>query len=410
MDSKIIGIYSYSTSTPGFNGTIKNDPESFTVEEIPGRISENENGKYTILKIRLYNWDTNKFLVHLANLLHISNKRISYAGTKDKIGITTQYFCINMPPGMNVNNINIKDATVLSVFKSDKMLRLGDLDGNKFTIKIQADGDYSELIQKTYDEIAYNGGFPNFYGYQRFGSIRINTHRIGKLLLENKYEDAVKLYLYDPEFDKEDYRKHFGETGDAAIAMKEYPEYLSFERSLLGYILKKKKYDGAFEVFPKNLSMLFIHAYQSYLFNRILSERMLRGRNMYEIFEGDLAYPVDKYFNADKRDAISANAYNLDKLNKLSSEGKIRPIIPLPGYDTVLSTGIEGEIERNIIDMEGITLNDFKLQNSKLGSSGDYRIISAMPLDFEISEINTVKFSLGKGIYATSLIREFLKN
>ncbi len=410
MNDANIGIEGYSTATGGINGKIKYDPESFIVNEIPIELPEKKNGKYTVLKIRLTNWDTNKFLMHLAETLHISNKRITYAGTKDKTGITTQYFCINMPGNMGIKNISIRDAEILSCFHTDRMIKLGDLLGNEFIIHIKAEDNFNENINETVNQIMHNHGFPNFYGFQRFGSIRANTHKIGKLILQNRYSDAVKLYIYDPEFDTEDYRKHYGETEDADLALKEFPEYLTFERSLLGYIIREKTYDNAFSVFPRNLSMLFIHAYQSYIFNRILSERIKLTDSMDTVMNGDLLYAVDNYFNPDKRELIHATKYNEDKLNKLSQEGKVRPAIPLIGYNTELSGGMEGEIEANIMESEMISKKDFDItSNRKLGSSGDYRVMSAMPVDFKILEENKIGFSLGKGIYATSLLREIIK-
>ncbi|WP_337860875.1 tRNA pseudouridine(13) synthase TruD [Ferroplasma sp.] len=410
MDESATGIYGYSTSTPGIDGNIKFDPESFIVNEIPVNIPEDRNGKYTILKIRLKNWDTNKFLMYLAEQLHISNKRITYAGTKDKIGITTQYFCINMPDNREINGIHINDAEIISQFRTAKMLKLGDLLGNEFVISIDTKDDNTVKINDTFSQIIEDKGFPNFYGYQRFGSIRTNTHKIGKLLAQNKYEEAVKLYIYDPEFDKEDYRKILEETGDAVKALKEFPEYLTFERSLLGYIIREKTYKNAFSVFPRNLSMLFIHAYQSYIFNKILSKRIELTGNMYNVLEGDVLFPVDKYFNPDRNQLLHATHYNIEKLNKLSCENKVRTALPLIGYDTELSSGLEGEIENEILKEEGVEKKDFDLTSDRrMGSSGDYRIMSVLPVDFKITGKNIIKFSLGKGIYATSLLREFLK-
>ncbi len=411
MNESLIGITGYSSKSSGFNGKIKYDPESFIVNEIPLDIKRNENGKYHILKVKLYNWDTNKFLMYLADELKISKKRITYAGTKDKTGITTQYFCVNLPYNSSISSLNIKDAELIESFKSNNIIKLGDLRGNEFIIKILSNEDNSDKILDIYNEVVNNGGFPNFYGYQRFGNIRINTHKIGKLILKNRYEDAVKLYLYDPEYDHEDYRINFNETGDAKRALNEFPRHLSFERSLLGYISENNTYEKAFNVFPKNLSMLFIHAYQSYLFNKILSKRMKITGNLYEVLEGDVLYSLDNYFNPDKREIIHANKYNLEKLNKLSVENKIRTIIPLTGYNTELSSGIEGEIENKILNEENVNINDFNIKNNRdLSSSGDYRIISVIPYDFKMLDENKISFILGKGVYATSFIREFLKN
>jgi tRNA pseudouridine13 synthase len=290
------------------------------------------------------------------------------------------------------------------------MIKLGDLMGNQFIIGIKSDDSIEEKINNTVKQIMENRGFPNFYGVQRFGSIRANTHRIGKLILQNKYAEAVKLYIYDPEFDVEDYRKHFGETEDAELALKEFPEYLTFERSLLGYIAREKKYDNAFSVFPRNLSILFIHAYQSYLFNKILSARMKLTGSMYSVMEGDMLYSLDSYCNPDKRELIRATKYNTDKLNRLSEEGRVRTIIPLIGYNTEMSGGVEGEIESGVMESEMISKKDFDISSSqKLGSSGDYRVMSVLPLNFKVLEKNKVGFSLGRGIYATSLLREIIK-
>ncbi len=269
----------------------------------------------------------------------------------------------------------------------------------------------NDKILKIYNEIIDNGGFPNFFGYQRFGNIRVNTHKIGKLIITGRYEDAVKLYLYDEEFDHEDYRINFGKTGDAKKALSEFPIYLNFERALLNYIMEHKTYKNAFNIFPKSLSMLFVHAYQSYIFNRILTERMKIVDNLFHVMEGDCVFPVDEYFNPNKTEVIHATKYNIEKLNGLSNSNRVRPAIPLIGYKSKLSSGVEGEIENRILENENIDRKNFYINELKdLSSGGDLRIISAIPRNFNIVGENTLKFELGKGIYAVSFLREFIKN
>jgi len=94
--------------------TIKVNPQDFIVEEIPNDLKRVENGKYTILKVVLTNWETNHFVTHLARYLGMSRKRITFAGTKDKRAITTQYFCIN--GSVNADQIRIKDCEVEESF------------------------------------------------------------------------------------------------------------------------------------------------------------------------------------------------------------------------------------------------------------------------------------------------------
>lgn len=46
-----------------------------------------------------------------------------------------------------------------------------------------------------------NTGFLNYFGHQRFGSVSGNTADIGKYILANKWEEAVKAILIPKEDD-----------------------------------------------------------------------------------------------------------------------------------------------------------------------------------------------------------------
>ena len=379
------------------------------MEEIPDSIPRNSAGKYTIIKVKLTNWDTNHFLMYLARYLRISRKRITYCGTKDKRGITTQYFCVNSD--LQPERISIKDAEIMEAFRSDRMLNLGDLMGNRFTIDLRMDEPSIPKAQETVDQLNNRGGFPNFFGLQRFGSIRTNTHKIGKLIVAGQYEKAAMLYLYDPQYDSESYRINFAEHNDPAIALKEFPERLDFERSLLGYLLEHGNLQDAFTALPKTLSMMFVHAYQSYLFNRILSLRMKKYGNLLEPIPGETVLKVDGLFNANKTEEIQVNRLNVQKIAAMCRDDSMRISIPLFGYESRISSGEQGELESKVLEDENVTLDMFRIQGySELSSKGERRIVSCKPVDFQLGDQGILKFSLGRGVYATSLIREILKD
>ncbi|PYB68972.1 tRNA pseudouridine(13) synthase TruD [Thermoplasma sp. Kam2015] len=381
--------------------SIKMKPEDFFVEEI-AEIPKNERGRYLIVKAEVIDWDTNKVVEAMASALRISRKRISYAGTKDKRATKIQYFCINAP--VDVSDLAFNGFRVLETFRSDHYLKLGDLTANHFRIRFQGPDD--SWIMDQYTAMMERGGFPNYFGQQRFGSRRSNTHDIGRLIVMGKYEDAVRLYIYDERYDTEDYRRKFIETLDHASALEEFPRTLKFERSLIGYYAQHHTFEGAFDALPKNLAIMFVHAYQSYLFNKMLSARIERyGLNT--AIPGDVAYPVDTYFNPDKSRPIEVNEINVNRINELIRSDKIRITIPIIGSEVGPDRSEFGEIEARILEEEHVETDMFRNREyPHLSSTGDRRIVSAKPLNFSVSG-NVMDFILGRGIYATTLISEF---
>ncbi|EQD78677.1 tRNA pseudouridine synthase D TruD, partial [mine drainage metagenome] len=203
IDDRTAGIHCYLTKGNGLPGDFKSTADDFVVEEIPAKVDETKGGKYLYLKVQLRNWETNKFLIYLSRILGVSRKRISYAGTKDRVGVTTQYFCINTPN--DPPEITLDGVSVIAAFRSNHMLRLGDLIGNRFIVDLHANFQNDEL-SKIIQELDSLGGFPNFFAYQRFGSRRPITHIVGKYILKGDFKSAVMEYLCDPDYDKEEYR------------------------------------------------------------------------------------------------------------------------------------------------------------------------------------------------------------
>jgi tRNA pseudouridine13 synthase len=389
--------------------TIKVNPEDFRVEEIPADLSRVEKGKYTILKIVLTNWETNHFVTHLARYLGMSRKRITYAGTKDKRAITTQYFCIN--GSVTADQIRIKDCEIKESFYVDKPLNLGDLKGNKFRIQVSEPEKRVRNAVEKIREISRDKGFWNLFGVQRFGTIRYNTHKVGKEIVKNGIENAVKEYLFDPDIDHEEFRLELGKKWDYAMGLKTYPEHLQFERALMSELVAGKTYEQSFDSLPKSLRMMFIHAYQSDLFNRILKYRRELTNNPFEIFQGDFISPVDELFNIEEGKILSVNEFNLERMQDLSRNGKIVPLAPLIGMETREQDGIPGTILKRVMNEENLKFSDFRIEEkNELSSRGNYRGIGFRPIDFSSDGTNILEFSLGRGIYATSLLDQVFES
>jgi tRNA pseudouridine13 synthase len=412
----------FFTKTPALKGIVKQRYADFMVEEIlidgtvckikrfntpfeereaitemiiPPRTDE----EYLLLEMEKINYDTNTALAFLARGLNISKKRMGYAGLKDKRAITCQQISLYLPNEELIKKFGVKGIELRNPKWSKKRTELGDLAGNEFTITIRGLEQSEEEITKIIKEfsIELEKGVPNFFGNQRFGGKRMITHRVGKLMLKNKFEEAVMLYLTETyaeeKIELKNARINLAKTRDFKQALKEFPQKdARTEKAMLNHLIKNPTdFNGAFSVLPKKMSYLFTHAIQSDIYNKILQKRMEKYKDKaLEPIEGDVLI-----------------------------EGV--PAIILPGYESVYATSEAGEIEKEVMKKENLSFEDFKTeQMSELSSKGDRKPILLKPRDFKLiklfdDEYNegkkaiTIKFFLTKGNYATTILKELLK-
>ncbi len=414
MDEEFVGISGYVTRTEGIGGKIKMYPEDFIVNEIAEEIKRKSDGKNLILKVKLKNWENNRFVFKLSMQLGISRDSIFFAGTKDKRSIKIQYFCIrNFHSKIS---LNLKDIEIIESFRTDECIDIGDLIGNEFSIKIRnLEEDADEKIRKIYQELPLKN-FPNFFGVQRFGTTRPVTHIVGKYIIQRDYENAVKAYIGmvfndDSQIDA---RKYFMETDDPEGTLKmSDPGKMEYERIMLKHLVERPgDYAGAISRLPRTLRMMFVHGYQSFLFNKILSERM-RKFDLMEPMEGDIVLPVDKNGIPIEDRFIMVNSKNMDKIKEKIHEGKAYISAILYGSQSRFAEGEMGEIERKIIQNENIEREMFNIREIRdISSKGSRRSISSPVKNFNYyfkDRYAVLNFSLNRGSYATSLLREFMK-
>jgi len=417
-----IGIEGYLTTTEGVGGILKESPEDFVVEEISSPPPAAPSGRYTIAVLRVRDWETNRLVRQLARSLHISRRRIGFAGTKDKRALTTQMFSFEGLSPEEVRGIALKDVEILETFQASKPLEIGDLVGNRFRIVVRdlrlPDEEAARVVEETCRQLRGFGGFPNFFGVQRFGSIRPITHLVGKSLVHGEFEEAVEAYVANPIAgeDSESYevRSALEESGDVKAALRTYPRAYTFEKAILNHLASHPgDYIGALRRLPSNLLMMFVHAYQSLLFNRIVSERLRRGLPLHMPVEGDLVLPADKRGLPDRDRAIEVTRDNIERVAMRCREGKAWVSAILFGSEPVFARGEPGQIERDVVAAEDLRPEDFIIPEiPRLSSKGTRREVLA-PLRHLEARVQSqdlhVSAELTRGCYATCLLREFMK-
>lgn len=410
------GITNYTTSTPGIKGKIKKRISDFIVNEITldekiyeckafGEWPEKREQELELvesekeqlhLTLEKFNMDTTEAVRRLARFLHSSPKRIGYAGMKDKRAITTQRISIWKPDLENLKNAKSRYISLTNPEWKDERIDIGNLIGNRFEIIIRnielEEKGLREETEKCFKEM--DKGVLNYFGEQRFGGIREITHKVGKEFIKGNFERAVMLYLTSPSEEEEEIavaRKNLLETKDFSNAIKEFPSKFRFERSIIHHLCKfPRDHIGAFQNLPKHLTYMFTHAYQSFLFNQIINERFERKIG-FEKIKGDLL-----------EDDI--------------------PTAGILGFDSKFPIGIQGEIEKEILEKENLKLENFKVKSfPELSCKGTRRKMLVIPKDLEIGLIEKddlfegslklrISFSLDKGNYATTILRELMKN
>jgi tRNA pseudouridine13 synthase len=361
---------------------IKEKPEDFIVEEITpdGQLLEvgqpvkwkGGKGDYLVLVLEKKNWNTMGALKELSKRLHVSRKRLSFAGTKDRRAVTTQRVSVYGVSEQQLQNVGcVKDLDLRPLEYSEKPVKLGDLSGNRFTITL-----------KELKKLKKPGEIPNFFGPQRFGEARPITHLVGRAIVNEQYAKAVETYLWksfpeEPKREREA-RKKLSREKDFQQALSFFPKHLKYERTLLSSLAKNPKdYVGALNCLPRKLLLLFVHAYQSFLFNQVLEERLNKGWGLKPV-KGDLL-----------EDGV--------------------PTAPLYGFESELASGEPGEIEERVLEREWLSLKDFEIHGMPfLSSPGMRRKISFQVRDFEVLEQNKsqakIRFSLPPGVYATTAL------
>ena len=421
-DEYDIGMRYYLTDTEGTGGRIKSCAEDFIVDEISNRPTPKEGGRFTIADVTTKNWETNRLVRLLARTMSISRERISFAGTKDKRAVTTQLMSFECPPD-RIDMVDLKDISFSNVYTANRGIKIGDLVGNKFEIRVRECkaplNDIPDMISKDIDIINSVGGFPNYFGVQRFGVSRPMTHLVGEAIVRGDIEKAVKTYLsYHSDYEGQeiqDIRRRFENGEDYSTVIPDMPKTMGFEKTMAEHMNKyPDDYRGAIAEMPGNLQMMFTHAYQSYLFNIMLSERMRKGIPLNHPVEGDMVIPLDADGNPMHDEPIIVTRKNIDLADRQVSRGRAFVSITLFGTDSRLAEGEMGEIERSVIEKEGLQERDFVVPGlPHCTSAGSRREILCPVRDLTFKMNNdgySVGFSLPKGNYATCLMREMLKS
>lgn len=446
-------------------------------------------GEYLHFSLYKENKDTMEVLYFIASQLKMNMKHFGFAGTKDRRGVTVQRVSAHRVNRGRIEALN-KHAKGWRVggpweYKNYE-LTLGMSNGNQFLLTLRDahvgdpnEGSDMESRLRNVKACAEAGakslsenGYLNYYGLQRFGTHSIGTHGVGMQILQGDLKGAVDSILaYDEALLQENQESESGADSngtDRNVPLHKIPQddinrataihafrqsgtssralsilqgnRFSAEKGMITHLGKKDRqtgqrpnendFQGALMTIQRNLRLMYVHAYQSFVWNMVAGKRWeLHGA---KLVEGDLvvvgekeaaegapngaAAPkdeTDEHGEPIIHPSASADAGNPGATGELDDPFvRARPlskeeaesgrfnifdvVLPLPGYDVIYP---KNEIGQYYVDFmaseEGGKLDPYNMRRTSkdFSLSGGYRKLMARPLgagvEVEVKAYNT---------------------
>ncbi len=403
----ISGSWPYLTGdTPAVPIRIREIPSDFQVEEIPTR--SGGKGDHVWFEIEKSGITTREAARRIARELDVSPNAIGKAGSKDAHAVTRQIFSLEHVDPDRLMQLNLPDVRVLRTGRRRRKLRIGQLRGNRFLLKLRGvDPARKDDIGRVLTRLL-ESGVPNYFGHQRFG-VRGDTWEAGRALLRGDFRAAARSIAGSPSgrdtasvaaarqlFDVGDYES-------AARAWpRGFPDCVQLCRDMAHYAGDAER---AVRCLDRGLLRFYVSSYQSWMFNQVVAKRM---DSLDHLFDGDLAWKHDSGAVFRVEDAAAEDA----RLQKV----EISPSGPLFGRRMSRPAGIPAEIEESVLADSEESAEVFRRQGP-WGWRGGRRPLRVPMTDLGFNTgvdssgaFVELRFVLPAGSYATAVLRELGKD
>ena len=425
---------------------------------------EELGGEYLHFTLYKENKDTMEVVGFLGSKLNSGAKAFGWAGTKDRRACTVQRICVKRQTADRMNHLNklLFNAAIGDFEFLPHDLSLGDLMGNEFVITLRncrfqnEEGlDFAQRVQLAKEVVRKacidfaDKGFINYYGLQRFGSFAASTDTVGLKLLQEDLKGAIDDLLAYSDVAlaaadstdgnstvlvSQDDRNRakaldiWKTTKNGQSALELLPRKFSAERNIIQHLSSKNSrsgqkdraadWQGALMCIPRNLRLMYVHAYQSLVWNTVAGKRWALFGD--KVVEGDLVLVNEHKGKVDgeKEDVIDTIDQNgeevinptgensgiadedvFERARALTKEeaesGKYSIfdiVLPQPGFDVEYPPNTIGAFYTEFMGSEkggNLDPNNMRRGWREISLSGGYRKFLSKPLaplDYEVRE------------------------
>jgi tRNA pseudouridine13 synthase len=381
---------------------VKQRPEDFQVHELT-EIVPGDQGSYSLYRLKKRGLTTPDALGVIQKRWKMQRRRVSVGGLKDKHAQTVQYFTILHGPQRRLTHpgLNVEFLGKVVEPYTSKHIR-----GNRFQIVLR-DMTAGELnsAEQALEEIRCDG-LPNYFDDQRFGSVGSDGQFLGRLLVQGRFEDALRLALAGPyKHDRQ------GQKKEKAILRDHWRNWDNCRKRLpsgqarrvVEYLcVHPDDFRGAFEHLSPELRALYLGAYQSHLWNRMLASWLQEHCRPEQL----VAVPLKLGNVPMHRDLEESQRAELAALN-----------LPLPSAREKLDGGdLRLALMEGVLAKEGLTLGQLRIKGRRaIFFSQGQRAALCKPagLEYEMQDDENhlgkhklqLRFEFPKGAYATLVLK-----
>ena len=346
---------------------IKETPEDFVVREDLA-LDLHETGAYGIFLLQKRGVSTPQAVAHLAKVNSLQQRAIGYAGNKDARAVTEQHISVKGRAKLRCEDERI---TVSHLGFADEPITLGSNKGNRFTITVR---NVAAAVH-----VADEFMFPNYFGEQRFVG---NNREIGLAILQRRFGDAAVLAGATRGRDE----RAGQETRDEEAGLAAGADGREGAAGSASSAVTNGDGLRYLQSLPKRRLRMYVHAYQSGIFNALLAEKVRRIASDAVVAADGLAYP--------------SGGVQFDDVEQT---------LPLPGFGLVYGPVIQalaadGLDERSFVIRQMLGISEEGVERRAFCLAKDVSVIAAVDETDPGTWVLRMEFWLPKGSYATVAI------
>lgn len=381
---------------------VKQLPDDFQVEEVT-RIEPGTTGAFAFYRMEKVGWSTPDALATIRQRWRVEPRRIAIGGLKDRHAATVQYLTIFHGPKriLTQQRIHVHYLGQVPVAYASQ-----DIVCNRFRLALRDLSEHDcEQAEARIREVK-SGGVPNYFDDQRFSSVTgVGGQFIARLLVRGQFEEALRLALTGTyEFDRAAQKR------EKQLLTKHWGDWTTLKQRLPRgrippidhLLLHPGDFRGAAARLRPELRSLYLSAYQSHLWNRILARWL----------ESNL--PADRLRRVALRLGTVPFHHDLDaeQLTTLSTL-----LLPLPSARLKLDAADPcRSIVEAVVAEEKMALHDLLVRGVReLFFSRGERLALCMPAafghTFAADDLHPgrrklqLQFELPRGAYATLIVK-----